>query len=226
MPTKFTPRLDCLPPPQRDLWPRLGEVPEGFVLYGGTALALHLGHRQSEDFDFFSSEPFDPQRLFNSLSLLKGAAIEQTAANTLSVALPDNHVRLSFFGGLAPGMRAVFEAVLADNGVSVASVGDVFGCKCAAVQSRATFKDYFDLAAILEQTDWTLADGLSFAAAIYGEAFTPHATLYALAYFDDLDSPLPAEKQAVIRAAAQSVDLATLPSARPQGPIQAARRPE
>lgn len=48
----FQPRLDILPPAQRALWDELGGLPHGFVLYGGTALALRLGHRQSIDFDF------------------------------------------------------------------------------------------------------------------------------------------------------------------------------
>ena len=42
----FTPRLDILPPPQRLLWDELSAVPHEFTLYGGTALALHLGHRE------------------------------------------------------------------------------------------------------------------------------------------------------------------------------------
>ena len=199
-------------------------MPQHFVLYGGTALALHLGHRQSEGFDFFSAQPFDPQRLFGSLAFLQGAAVEQTEANTLSVALPGG-VKLSFFGGLVPRLAAVFDAALADNGMSVASVGDVFGCKCAAVQSRAAFKDYFDIWALLRQTDYALADGLSFASAIYGEAFAPHATLYALSYFGDLDQPLPKAQQADLQEAVQAVDLAALPVVRPKGQIQPARRP-
>jgi hypothetical protein len=36
------------------------QVPAEFTLYGGTAIALHLGHRHSADFDFFGSRPFDP----------------------------------------------------------------------------------------------------------------------------------------------------------------------
>ncbi len=51
----FNPRLDILPLSQRRLWDELGELPEEFVLYGGTAIALHLGHRQSVDFDFFTN---------------------------------------------------------------------------------------------------------------------------------------------------------------------------
>lgn len=55
MPATFEPRLDILPASQRHLWPELDAVPSDFVLYRGTALALQLGHRVSEDFDFFSS---------------------------------------------------------------------------------------------------------------------------------------------------------------------------
>ena len=51
------PRLDVLPQAQRALWPALRDLPHTFVLYGGTALALRLGHRASVDFDFFPSEP-------------------------------------------------------------------------------------------------------------------------------------------------------------------------
>jgi hypothetical protein len=44
----FTPRMDVLPPAQQALWPRLRPLADlGFVLYGGTAVALRLGHRSS-----------------------------------------------------------------------------------------------------------------------------------------------------------------------------------
>ena len=42
----FTPTLDVLPEAQRALWPALGDLPDSLVLYGGTALALRLGHRR------------------------------------------------------------------------------------------------------------------------------------------------------------------------------------
>jgi hypothetical protein len=49
----FQPKLEFLPATQRCLWDELDTVPEEFVLYGGTAIALHLGHRESVDYDFF-----------------------------------------------------------------------------------------------------------------------------------------------------------------------------
>ena len=67
----FEPRLDILPESQRRLWPELDAIPSDFVLYGGTGLALQLGHRVSEDFDFFSSSNFDPDRLRSRLPFFR-----------------------------------------------------------------------------------------------------------------------------------------------------------
>lgn len=57
------PRLDVLPAAQRTLWGKLADVARfPFVLYGGTAVALYLGHRESVDFDFSSHRAFQPVR--------------------------------------------------------------------------------------------------------------------------------------------------------------------
>jgi hypothetical protein len=50
---KFQPQFSILPAEQLRLWPELKPVSGlGYVLYGGTAIALRLGHRTSVDFDF------------------------------------------------------------------------------------------------------------------------------------------------------------------------------
>jgi len=71
--SNFVPNLSMFPPPQLKLWPALGATPEIFTLYGGTALALRLAHRSSDDFDFLSNTPFDPERLAAMLPYLKDA---------------------------------------------------------------------------------------------------------------------------------------------------------
>ena len=69
--TTFPPRLEILPPQQRALWPNLqGASRMGLVLYGGTAIAIRLGHRQSVDFDFFTERTFDHQKLAHKLKVL------------------------------------------------------------------------------------------------------------------------------------------------------------
>jgi len=52
----FVPHMEIFLPSQQAVWSSLAPVRKaGFVLYGGTAIALRLGHRQSIDFDFFSN---------------------------------------------------------------------------------------------------------------------------------------------------------------------------
>src|SRR5260370_42581762 len=99
LPDPFLPRLDILPPSQRRLWDEFAEVPLEFVLYGGTALALHLGHRQSVDFDFFGNRPLDPALLVSAAPLLSGAIVTQRAPNTFSCTVDRGGViQLSFSG--------------------------------------------------------------------------------------------------------------------------------
>ena len=82
----IAPRLDILPDAQQAIWPSLAEVRDAFVLYGGTGLALRLGHRTSVDFDFFSHKPLDTERLFGT-RLLDNAETLQRSEDTLTVSV-------------------------------------------------------------------------------------------------------------------------------------------
>ncbi len=93
----FTPNLSILPPSELRLWPELDATPEHFTPYGGTALALRLGHRASVDFDFSSKRPFDPDELAQSIPYLKGAERVQVAPLTLKCPIErDGPVLVSF----------------------------------------------------------------------------------------------------------------------------------
>src|SRR6516165_7622642 len=97
----FKPRLDILPLAQQRLWPELSDTPGEFTLYGGTAIALRLGHRPSLDFDFFAAQSFAPDDLLRNVPYLHGAIVRQAAPNTLTATVErGGPVHLSFFGGL------------------------------------------------------------------------------------------------------------------------------
>src|ERR1700737_5267082 len=103
-PQPLKPGLDILPPAQQRLWPELSQTPEEFTLYGGTAIALQLGHRPSPDFDFFAWRPFAPNNLMQKIPYLRGATVRQAAPDTLTVTVDrGGPVQLSFFGGLDLG---------------------------------------------------------------------------------------------------------------------------
>ncbi|WP_251134175.1 nucleotidyl transferase AbiEii/AbiGii toxin family protein [Rhodomicrobium sp. Az07] len=181
----FDPRLDILPASQRRLWDELGDTPADFILYGGTALALRIGHRKSVDFDFFSSEPLDPAKLLEQVPYLKNASVIQSEVNTLTVTVRRRGpVKLSYFG--VPRLRRVGETSKAPvTGLRVASLLDLAGTKAAVVQRRAEAKDYIDVAAILSEGSIDLPLALASAKAIYGAQFNPQNTLKALVFFDE-----------------------------------------
>jgi hypothetical protein len=181
----FVPRLDILPKPQRRLWDELAAIPAEFVLYGGTAIALHLGHRQSVDFDFFGSKVFDTATLIASIPFMEAARITQREPNTLSgIVDRGGPVRLSFFG--VPGLPCLAPAHIAsDNGLRIASLLDLAGTKVNVVQLRAEAKDYRGIDAILRDGRIDLSTAVASAQALYGPQFNPQITLKALSYFDE-----------------------------------------
>jgi hypothetical protein len=207
----FTPNLSILPEPQRRLWRELRDTPKTFVLYGGTALALRLGHRQSEDFDFFSNKPFLPAALRESIPYLKQAQMTQFQDNTLTAIVDRNGpVKLSFFGSL--GINRVKDPDIAEeNGIEIASLLDLLASKLKTIQLRAEAKDYRDIVATLD-AGLSLAEGLASAAAIYGKTFNGALSLKALTFFEDGDLPkLAPSARKVLLEAATSVSLKELP---------------
>lgn len=225
----MNPRLDALPPPQHRLWPELRATPRRFVLYGGTAIALRLAHRESEDFDFFSSEPFDGDALLAEIPYLKDATVVQRARDTLTCVVDRRGaVRVSFFGGLSLN-RVQSPETAGGAGILVASLRDLGGTKAQVVQSRALAKDYIDIDALMRLGGVPLASMLGAAAAIHGERYNAMLTLKALTYFDDGDLPeLPAAVRKRLSHASATLDPRSIPRYEPnQGlaPPTPAQRP-
>jgi hypothetical protein len=175
-----------------------------FVLYGGTAVALHLGHRPSLDFDFFRSEPLDKKAIEASFSFMPDAWVLQEDQDSLvAVAqMSTGAVKLSFFGSLAIGR--IGEPVLTvDRTLLVASLLDLLSTKLKAILDRAEAKDYQDIAAMLS-AGVSLETALGAFAAMYRR--DPALPLRALGYFKDGDlSSLPRTDQDLMRAARDRV---------------------
>jgi hypothetical protein len=179
-------KLSSLPDPQQRLWPELARVPPSFVLYGGTAVALRYGHRVSVDFDFFSSEPFDPFALQHALGPLGTGITAQAEPNTL-VSLLDRGgaIKVSFFGGIGSGRIGNPEPT--DDGcIRIASPLDLLATKLKTILQRSDSKDYRDIAALL-RAGVSLMAGLGGAAALYPPSFPVASSIKALGYFDDLE---------------------------------------
>lgn len=135
---------DAVPAPVDVLLKRLATSPalSEFSLAGGTSLALRFGHRLSVDLDFFTTTPFDPERLTSLLELDARVAGRSVGSLTLT----SEGVKLDFLRHAYPLLYAP-EVV---DGIRMLSVRDVAAMKLNAVANRGSKKDFYDLCLLLE----------------------------------------------------------------------------
>jgi hypothetical protein len=184
MPLRLEPKLGVLLPAQREIWTSLASAPNlNFVLYNGTAIALHLGHRESLDFDFFRSEPLDKDQI--RAAFINGAAILQDAPDTLVILaeMPSGPVKISFFGSI--GFGRVNDPLQTRDGILlVASLDDLMATKLKVTLDRAEAKDYRDIAEMISAGVSLPAGVSAFSAMFNGE---PSQVLRSIGYFEDGD---------------------------------------
>jgi hypothetical protein len=132
-----------------NILPFLKFFKKDFYLAGGTGLALQLGHRDSIDFDFFSPNEINTEKLFlNIKNVFKDYSIKivQNTKNTLTV-LIDQNIKLSFF----TYNYDLIEELIDEPYIKIASIKDIACMKLSAIVSRASIKDYIDLYYILKE---------------------------------------------------------------------------
>jgi len=202
----FDPRIDILPAQQKLLWEELRPARAlGLTLYGGTAIALHLGHRTSVDFDFFSSKSLDPDEVRMAFPFLQRKKVQelQREMNTYTV-LTESNVKISFFGGISFG-RIGSPKVSRDGVAQIASLDDLLATKVKVILQRVEAKDYIDIAAMI-QAGVHLPKALAAARLFYGSNFAASESLRAMTYFEGGDlKTLSKKTKAILVSAADSV---------------------
>ena len=136
-----------LTPEIRRVWDAVGSAaPPSSLLLGGTALAIYLEHRQSEDLDLFVHSPFDPPGLLRELRGMGKVEDEFVEEGTLNCAFEG--VKLQF-------LHAVGQRRIAPGGrvgeMPVGSFPDIVATKLKVVGDRGELRDYYDLMCIEEQ---------------------------------------------------------------------------
>lgn len=153
-----------------------------FYLAGGTGCALHIGHRLSHDFDFFSPNEFDIFAIQNSLRNQGRFVIDYSDANTL-VGRFDG-TKISLFRYAYPLLEEAVDRL----GVRVASLVDIGCMKIDAISSRGTRRDFVDLFFILKSLGLDLRALFGSFERKYGpDGFNRHHVLKSLVYFADAD---------------------------------------
>ena len=173
---------EILPQEQKEIYKNLSFLKnKGFILFGGTAIALQLGHRQSIDFDFFSSNRLDEKLKDEILKNLKSDTMLQNEENTL--VFLKNEVKLSFFGDIDFAIKE--NSLILDDVLEVANLKSLLATKLKATFDRAEYKDYIDIVEILKTGQITIEEGINKMFDFFGTDFTASQVLKNLTYFED-----------------------------------------
>ena len=175
---------ETVEPSTLDLLKRLQRLPDlaNTRLVGGTALALHLGHRKSVDLDMFGS--FDPIVSYRKILADAGYSVEGAENGTVQSLRVDN-VKVDLVNYPYPWMDDAIE----EGDIRLAGLKDIAAMKLSAVANRGRKKDFIDVARLLDL--FTLDEMLAF----YKSKFSVSEVsfpLRGLMYFDDAEEdPMP-----------------------------------
>ncbi len=161
------------------------EIKNEFYLAGGTALAIHLGHRESVDLDWFCQKSFSNSKVKKNLEETGKFELISEEEGTIN-GLLDN-IKVSFF---KYDYDLVFPLVSSKN-INLADERDVAAMKIDAISSRGSKKDFIDLFFLLKKH--TLEDLLDIFSKKYKNIkFNKLHILKSLAFFEDAESdPMP-----------------------------------
>lgn len=152
-----------------------------FYLIGGTAVALHLGHRQSVDLDFVGADSVNTLQLRQALSQCGKFVLDSESADTIYGVLDD--VKLSFMKYEYP----LLEQPGAFQNIAVAGIKDLAAMKLDVIAARGKKRDFVDVYAIA-QSGVTLPEMWRWFQEKYKALATnPMHILKSLTYFEDAE---------------------------------------
>lgn len=176
--------VECFPKDGLDIVERLKHIVKvyRFVLAGGTATAIQIGHRMSEDLDFFTDRSFSTDVIFREFQQRKlTPLVLQEEKDTLSVII--TNTKVSMFRYLYPFVEKYSEWL----GISVAGLVDIAAMKIIAISQRGAKRDFVDLYFILRTIPfWKVSENM--VKRFGSNRINPVHVGKSLVYFHDAES--------------------------------------
>ena len=169
--------LNILNNDQQQLLPILSKFKKEFYMVGGTAIALHIGHRLSIDFDLFKSGRIKPKAIIKKFQEQK-EALSVTLNIDGQLNLNCRNVKFTFF----EYEFDVPHAINIENAINIPELIDLAAMKAYALGRRSKWKDYVDLYFILKD-HYSIAEISKRAELIYQDLFSEKLFRGQLNYF-------------------------------------------
>ena len=164
-------------------------VPDVAYLAGGTAIAVHIHHRESRDLNFFyHHDAIDLDELAAALERTGPFVATERTPGTLNGLFSETKLQVLHADAGQP-QRLLEEPALVE-GIHVAGLADLMAMKLKVLPQRGELRDYFDLQKIEELTGRTVDEGLGYYIARYQPEDARNqvmAIIRSLGYLDDVD---------------------------------------
>jgi len=166
---------------QIKLLPLVKKFSDTFYLVGGTAIALHIGHRQSIDFDLFTLTNYNNRTIHTRIKR-NGFKFDRELRNEngqLTIII--NDTQMTFY-------QFLYEIELSEKLNSIIKMPDLVtlgAMKVFALGQRAKWKDYVDLYFIFKK--YSLNEISTKAKKLFGNEYNERIIKEQLAYFADID---------------------------------------
>jgi hypothetical protein len=171
--------LEILNKEQLALLPIISQFKREFYLVGGTAIALHIGHRESIDFDLFKEKDIRKKDIF---SKLKNTDYTVSFADYNQINMFSNGVKITFFSFPYPvPLNAQLKGIL-----KLPDLLTLAAMKAFALGRRSKWKDYVDLYFILK-SHFTLNEITIKAKEIFKDEFIEKQFIGQLGYFKGIN---------------------------------------
>jgi hypothetical protein len=172
---------------QAQLLPLVRQFKKEFYLVGGTAIALHIGHRRSIDFDLFKYSPIKPKSIIKTISDFDYEYIvTRRVTEQLNVTI--NDVKFTFYQ--FPFKINATEKL--EDILRMPNLLDLAAMKAYAMGRRSKWKDYVDIYFILKDHN-SIQQISERTSELFGQLFSEKLFRAQISYFDDIDYSEPVE---------------------------------
>jgi len=173
--------LKVLNKKQEELIPYLKTFKHSFFLVGGTAIALHLGHRRSIDYDLFTNGSFNKSNIrkkLNPLPYKRSILFEDID----QMHILWNNVKTTFF----QFPYKIEHPFKIEDIISMPLLIDLAAMKAFALGRRSKWKDYVDLFFIIKN-NFSISEISTKAIELFKDQFSEKLFREQIAFHKDID---------------------------------------
>ena len=173
--------LELLDKERQKVFEILSAFKNNGYLGGGTALALQINHRRSEDFDVFTFQPLNNKLKLKIEKIFGQVSFSLNTSDQINFKTKEG-IKVTFFWYY---FKPISDLVKTSS-LSMASIDDIVADKAYTVGFRAVWRDYVDIFLLLKSENYSLKKIIELGRKKFRGEFVETQFLEQLRYFDDL----------------------------------------